>query len=81
MIAGAIVVAALALVALVFTALLLVSSWNAIHEELLPNFRIDPPGPRALGMTLVGMILPVMLIALFTGYLAVSIIGLVLGER
>jgi hypothetical protein len=81
MIAGVLVVVALALVAIIFTALLLVSSWNGIREELLPTFRIDPPGLRAIGMALIGMVLPVILTALFTGYLAIWVLGLIFRER
>ena len=81
MIAGALVVVALALVAIIFTALLLVSSWNALREELLPNFRIDPPGLRAIGVALIAMVLPVILTALFTGYLAIWVLGMLLRER
>ena len=72
--------AVLALIALIFTALLLVSGLNGVREELLPQFRIDPPGPRGLSLALIGMLLPVTLIVLFTGYLAVWIIGLLLGS-
>ena len=81
MIAGALVVAGLALVAIIFTALLLVSSWNALREELLPNFRIDRPGVRAIGIALAGLVLPVILTALFTGYLAIWVLGMLLKER
>jgi hypothetical protein len=75
MIAGAIIMGLLALIALVFTALLLVSAWYGVREELVPGFRITPPGPGSLGLALVGMILPALLTALFTGYLSVWIIG------
>jgi hypothetical protein len=81
MIAGALVVVALALVAIIFTALLLASSWNALREELLPSFRIDPPGLRAICVTLFGMVLPVILTALFTGYLAIWVLRMLLKER
>jgi hypothetical protein len=78
MIAGAVVVVALALVAIIFTALLLASSWNALREELLPSFRIDPPGLRAIGVALVGLVLPVILLTLFTGYLAIWVLRMLL---
>jgi hypothetical protein len=78
MIAGAVVVVALALVAIIFTALLLASSWNALREELLPSFRIDPPGLRAIGMALVGLVLPVILLTLFTGHLAIWVLRMLL---
>lgn len=79
--AGTIVMGVLALIALVFTALLLVSAWYGAREELLPGFRIAPPGPGGLGLALIGMLLPVLLLALFTGYLAVWIIGQILGSH
>lgn len=75
MAAGTIVVV-LALVALAFAVLLLISGWNGMREELLPSFRIDPPGPRTLSITLIGIVLPVILIALFCGYLALRLIEL-----
>lgn len=78
MIAGVLIMGVLALIALVFTALLLVSAWSAMREELLPTFRIDPPSPSGLALALIGMLLPVMLIILFTGSLAAWIIGLLL---
>ena len=81
MIAGALVVIVLALVAIIFTALLLVSSWNALREELLPSFRIDPPGLRTIAMALIAIVLPVILTALFTGYLAIWVLGMLLNER
>lgn len=81
MIAGTIVMGLLALIALVFTALLLVSAWHGVREELLPGFRSAPPGPVSLGLALIGILLPALLIALFTGYLAVWIMGQILGPR
>lgn len=81
MIAGALVMGVLALIALVFTALLLVSAWSGVRDELLPGFRSDPPGPGSLSLALIGMLLPVLLIVLFTGYLAVWIIGQLMGQH
>ncbi len=81
MIAGALIMVVLALIALSFAILLLVSAWNGVRGELIPHFRITPPGPRGLALALVGMLLPVLLIVLFSGYLAVWLIGLLMGWR
>jgi hypothetical protein len=81
MILGAVILAVLALIALCFTALLLVSGWNGVRDELVRGFRIDPPGLRGLGLAAIGMLLPVASIAILTGYLAVWLIGLILGRR
>ena len=70
LIAGVVVVA-LALVAIGFTAILLARGWNALREELAPGFRIDPPRPRSLILALLGVLLPVLLLAAFTTYFAI----------
>ena len=79
MIVGWIVVLGLALLAIAFTALLLASGWNAVREELWPGFRMDPPRPRSLALTLLGVVLPVLLIAALTTYLAIWLLGLIMG--
>jgi hypothetical protein len=81
MIAGTIILLLLALIALIFTVLLLVSAWKGVREELIPTFRTTPPQARGIGLTLVAMILPALLIALLTGYLAFWLVGLTMGQR
>ena len=74
---GLIGVASLALVSITFTALLLVSGWNALREELVPGFRSNPPRLRAVALTLLGVALPVLLTAALTGYFAIWLFGIV----
>ena len=61
----------LALAGIIVTAILLVSGWNALGEELLPGFRIDPPRARSLALILLGVVLPILLLAAFTTYFAI----------
>ncbi len=61
----------LALAGIIVTAILLVSGWNALGEELLPGFRIDPPRARSLALALLGVVLPILLLAAFTTYFAI----------
>ncbi len=64
----------LALAGIIVTAILLVSGWNALGEELLPGFRIDPPRACSLALTLLGVVLPILLLAAFTTYFAISLL-------
>ena len=68
---GSMVALGLALTGIIVTAILLVSGWNALGEELLPGFRIDPPRARSLALTLLGVVLPILLLAAFTTYFAI----------
>ncbi len=68
---GSMVALGLALAGIIVTAILLVSGWNALSEELLPGFRIDPPRARSLALTLLGVVLPNLLLAAFTTYFAI----------
>ncbi len=68
---GSIVALGLALAGIIVTAILLVSGWNALGEELLPGFRIDPPRLRSLALALLGVVLPILLLAAFTTYFAI----------
>ncbi len=75
-IGGILAALAIALLAMTFTALLLVSAWNAFRDELTPGFRIARPGARSLLLTLLGLLLPLALIAAFTTYLAIWLLGM-----
>ena len=75
---GSIIVFGLALVGIAFTALLLVSGWNALREEVMPGFRSNPPRARSLALTLLGVVLPILLIAAFTAYFAIWLLGMML---
>jgi hypothetical protein len=73
---GAVLAFGMALVGAVLTALLLASGWNALREEILPGFRIESPGLRSLALVLIGLLLPVGLLAVFSGYFAVEALSL-----
>jgi hypothetical protein len=66
----------MALVGIILAALLLASGWNALREEILPGFRMAPPGLRSLLLVLVGLLLPIGLLAVFSGYFAVEALSL-----
>ena len=74
---GLIIAGVLALLSAGFTALLLVSAFNALREVLWPDFRRLPPGPAGLGLTLLGFALPALLTALLTAYLAVWLLRVI----
>lgn len=69
----------LALIVLGVGGLTLWSGWQAFRDELGPGFRISPPGARSIGLTLLGVVLPVLMIALFTVYLALVLVRLAVG--
>lgn len=73
-IVGALFVLVFALIALGVAALTLWSGWLAFRDELQPGFKTSPPGPRALSLTLIGVIVPVLAIVIFTLYLAVQLV-------
>jgi hypothetical protein len=64
----------LAAIALGASGLMLWSGWLAYRGELQPGFRADPPGPRSITLTLLGVAIPVVLIAIFTLYLAIALV-------
>lgn len=76
---GSLLVLVFALIALGVTGLMLWSGWLAVQDELRPDFKRRPPGPRTLSLTLIGVILPVIVIAVFTLYLAVVLVQTALG--
>ena len=71
---GSIGAVGLSLLAIAFTASLFVSAWNALREEVAPGFRMDPPGPRSLVLTLCGVVLPILLLAALSTFLAISLL-------
>ena len=81
MVVGSVVAAGLALLAILFAAILLISGWHALRGELLPGFRIDPPRPRSVGLAVLGVLLPILLIAAFTAYLAAWLLGTLIAVR
>ena len=75
---GSIIVFSLALVGIAFTALLLASGWNTLRDEVVPGFRSNPPRARSLALTFLGVVLPILLIAAFTAYFAIWLLGMLL---
>jgi hypothetical protein len=60
--------------AVAVAAITLWSGWRAFQDELIPGFRTVPPRPRTLVLTLVGVVLPLLAIAVFTLYLAITLL-------
>ncbi len=64
------------IIALVLAGVLFYSGWRALRDELVVrNFRSEPPGAGSLGLTLLGLILPILLITLFLLALAAWLLG------
>ncbi len=76
---GSILVLAAAVLALAVAGLTLWSGWRAFRDELIPGFRTVPPRPRSLILTALGVVLPLLVIAAFTLYLAGVLVQLSLG--
>ncbi|MBA3944714.1 MAG: hypothetical protein H0X37_09160 [Herpetosiphonaceae bacterium] len=76
-----IVLGTLGLVAIISAALVVAGvtfygGWRALGDELVRrNFRSQPPGLGTLGLTLLGLILPVLLITLFLVAFAAWLFG------
>ncbi len=76
---GTLGVSAIIVVALVLAGILLYSGWRAVRDELAArNFRSQPPHVGSIGLTLLGVILPVVMLTLFLAALAASLFGLLL---
>lgn len=73
---GVLGVAVLAMIALAVAGVTLWSGWRAAQDELLPGFKTRPPGARSLSLTLLGVVLPVLVIAAFTLYLTIALLQL-----
>lgn len=76
---GALGVIVLAGVVLAVGGVTLWSGWRAVRDELRPGFRTRPPGPRSLSLTVIGVALPVLLIAAFTLYTALALLQVAIG--
>ncbi len=64
----------IAALAVVIAGVTLWSGWRALDEEIRPNFKTSPPGPRSIVLTFIGVVLPLLMIAAFTLYLAVWVL-------
>lgn len=73
---GAVLVLVFALIALGVAGLTLWSGWTAFRDELQPGFKTVPPGPRSISLTVLGVVVPVLAIVIFTLYLAVELVRL-----
>lgn len=71
---GFVLILALVALSLAVAAVSLWSGWRALRDEVLPGFRSNPPGPGALVLTLLGVVLPLLAIAVFTLYLALVLL-------
>ncbi|HEX6289223.1 MAG TPA: hypothetical protein VFZ66_08535 [Herpetosiphonaceae bacterium] len=68
---GVVLVLGLAVVAAGAAGLMLWSGWLALKDEVLPGFRMVRPNPGSLVLTALGVVLPILMIAAFTLYLAI----------
>jgi hypothetical protein len=50
------------------------SGWHAYRGEMKPGFKVSPPGPRSISLSLIGVAIPILLIAVFTIYLAIMLV-------
>ena len=73
---GALGVWGAALLAVAVAAVTLWSGWRALRGELLPGFRTVPPRPRAIVLTALGVVLPLLAVGAFALYLAVVLLQL-----
>ncbi len=76
---GMIVTLGLAIVVFGGAGLIFWAGWLALKQEVLPGFKTVPPGPGSLILTLLGVILPIVLIGVFTLYLAIWLVRLGFG--
>lgn len=76
---GIIGVIVLAVVVLSVALLTLWSGWRAYRDELRPGFRSNPPGVRSIALTLVGVVVPVLVIAAFTILTTLVLLQLAVG--
>jgi heme/copper-type cytochrome/quinol oxidase subunit 2 len=75
---GIVGVVVLAVVVLAVAIVTLWSGWRAYRDELQPGFRSNPPGPRSIVLTVLGVVLPVLVIAAFTILTTLALFGLAL---
>ena len=76
---GIVLTLGLAIVVLGAAGLMLWSGWLALKQEVLPGFKMVRPGPGSVVLTLLGLILPILLIGVFTLYLAIWLVRLGFG--
>ncbi len=75
---GALIALGAAVVFAALGATALYAGWRSTGEQLVPGFRPDRPGPVARGMTLVGVWVPLLGVAMFGIYAAVRLVQVVL---
>lgn len=64
----------LAAISVAAAVVVLWSGWHAYRGELKAGFKVSPPGPRSISLSLIGVAIPIVLIAMFTIYLAVMLL-------
>lgn len=72
---GAVLNLGFAAIAVAAAAVVLWSGWLALRDEIRPGFKSVRPGPGGIVLTLIGVVFPVVMIALFTLYLAIWLIN------
>jgi hypothetical protein len=68
---GVLLVLGLAVGAIGAAGLMLWSGWLALRDEVLPGFKSVRPGPGSIALTLIGVVGPIIVIAVFILYLAI----------
>lgn len=76
MVLGALLVLVFAVIAIAVAVLTLWSAWLAYRDELQPGFKTAPPGARSITLTVLGVLVPVLVVVFFTIYLAIELIRL-----
>jgi|GEM_PF-5150202 len=73
---GFVLALGLAAVSLGVAGITLWSGWRAVQDELVPSFKVAPPNPGSVVLTLVSVVLPLLMIGGFTVYLAYWLLNL-----
>ena len=73
---GIFVLAVFVVIALGLAGLMVWSAAHAFRDELQPSFKMSPPGPGSITLTLLGVVAPVALIVAFALALALQLVRL-----
>jgi uncharacterized membrane protein YecN with MAPEG domain len=65
-----------AVLALLVAGVTLWSGWRATQDELRPGFKTSPPRSSGLVLTLIGVIVPILIIGAFTIWLSIVLLQL-----
>jgi hypothetical protein len=71
---GVVLVLGLAVVAIGAAGVMLWTGWLALRDEVLPGFKMVRPGPGSIALTLIGVVVPILMIGTFSLYLAIWLV-------